>query len=223
MTYVIVLCQYFASIDIVSGLYIIQENITMAPSTLKKYEGVHDSELIVRFQNGEENTICELFARYKETLFYKIHQYFRVEHDKEDVFQDLIEKVMLLLRRGKYSENDLFGAWLIRVCSNMCIDRKRKRTNLSTVSVDEHPTLLEDPLFLEKHIEETIIDKERHAELWQKIATLPKQQREYVAMRYVEGMSYKQISEIANIPINTALGRGFYTRQNLKVLYKIAS
>ena len=49
---------------------------------------------------------------------------------------------------------------------------------------------------------------------------LPTDQMEVLKMRYYEDMSFKEIAEITNVSINTALGRMRYAIINLKNLSK---
>ena len=50
------------------------------------------------------------------------------------------------------------------------------------------------------------------------IKDLPEDQMEVLKMRYFEDMSFKQISEISGVSINTALGRMRYALINLRKL-----
>ncbi len=48
------------------------------------------------------------------------------------------------------------------------------------------------------------------------IRYLPSQQREIIVMRYYQGMSFKEIADIKQISINTALGRVRYAILNMR-------
>ena len=48
------------------------------------------------------------------------------------------------------------------------------------------------------------------------IDTLPYSQREIVKLRFYQNLSFKEIAEINNISINTALGRVRYSLNNLR-------
>jgi RNA polymerase sigma-70 factor (ECF subfamily) len=45
---------------------------------------------------------------------------------------------------------------------------------------------------------------------------LPDSQREIVRMRFYENLSFKEIAELTNISINTALGRMRYAIMNMR-------
>ena len=63
-----------------------------------------------------------------------------------------------------------------------------------------------------------MIRKRVHSDLQMLIHHLPTDQMEVLKMRYYEDMSFKEISEITNVSINTALGRMRYAIINLRNL-----
>lgn len=48
------------------------------------------------------------------------------------------------------------------------------------------------------------------------MAQLPNSQREVVYMRYYQQMSFKEIADVTNVSINTALGRMRYAILNMR-------
>jgi RNA polymerase sigma-70 factor (ECF subfamily) len=50
------------------------------------------------------------------------------------------------------------------------------------------------------------------------IETLPAVQQEIVHLRFYEGLSFKEIAQITNVSINTALGRMRYATLNMRKL-----
>jgi RNA polymerase sigma-70 factor (ECF subfamily) len=50
------------------------------------------------------------------------------------------------------------------------------------------------------------------------LSLLPDPQREVLTMRYYRNMSFKEIAEVTNVSINTALGRMRYGILNLRRL-----
>jgi RNA polymerase sigma-70 factor (ECF subfamily) len=66
--------------------------------------------------------------------------------------------------------------------------------------------------------DEEMTRKRVHTDLNMLIKNLPEDQMEVLKMRYFEDMSFKQISEITGVSINTALGRMRYALINLRKL-----
>ena len=65
-----------------------------------------------------------------------------------------------------------------------------------------------------------MIRKRVHEDLNMLISNLPAEQMEVLKMRYFEDMSFKEISVITGVSINTALGRMRYALINLRNLSK---
>ena len=69
----------------------------------------------------------------------------------------------------------------------------------------------------ENSLKENIIsDKTLSKTLSSMINTLPDSQKEIVKLRFFENLSFREIAEINNISINTALGRVRYSLNNLR-------
>ena len=64
--------------------------------------------------------------------------------------------------------------------------------------------------------EEQIIQNQNEAKVRELIKLLPKEQQEVLVLRHYGDLSFKEISEITKVSINTALGRMRYALQNLR-------
>ena len=69
-----------------------------------------------------------------------------------------------------------------------------------------------------KNQEEIMIQTQVHSDLKILIEQLPNDQKEVLKMRYFEDLSFKEISDLTNSSINTALGRMRYALINLRKL-----
>ncbi|MBP8886456.1 MAG: RNA polymerase subunit sigma-24, partial [Flavobacterium sp.] len=65
-------------------------------------------------------------------------------------------------------------------------------------------------------IENKIISEQVEMDLKKLIEELPADQKEVLAMRMYQDMSFKEISESTGVSINTALGRMRYALMNLR-------
>ena len=68
-----------------------------------------------------------------------------------------------------------------------------------------------------KNHEEIMIQTQVHSDLKILIEQLPNDQKEVLKMRYFEDLSFKEISDLIDSSINTALGRMRYALINLRV------
>jgi len=67
-------------------------------------------------------------------------------------------------------------------------------------------------------VEEMMITEQIHKDVKRLIEYLPKEQKEVLVMRHYGDMSFKDIAEVTNVSINTALGRMRYALINLRKL-----
>jgi RNA polymerase sigma-70 factor (ECF subfamily) len=65
-----------------------------------------------------------------------------------------------------------------------------------------------------------MINQQLVAEVKHLISRLPENQRQVLTMRYYDELSFKEIAELTNCSINTALGRMRYALINLKKMAK---
>jgi RNA polymerase sigma-70 factor (ECF subfamily) len=117
--------------------------------------------------------------------------------DARDVVQEVF--VRLASRRLELARVAEPGAWLLAVTHRAAVDhfrrRARRRTEpLESAALVEAPA--EDPA---RRVEAGRIS--RH------LSSLPAAQREAVALRHVEGCSYREIGRITGVPTFTAASR----------------
>lgn len=179
-----------------------------------------DAELVQQFCEGNEKVLSILISRHEVSIRTLIRSFVKDADTQQDFFQDLLEKIVLLLRKGSYREQGFFGPWVLRVCRNLCLDNYRRQKLLQTHSYDEHPALVN----FRKHKEllpvENLIKEEERRFLKQCLEKLPYEKKEMVLLRYFLKMSFKEIVEYKGINKNTALGRMHYAILGLRKLIK---
>ena len=134
----------------------------------------------------------------------------------EDIFQDTFIKVINTLRSGGYQDEGKFPQWVMRIANNLKIDHFRKAQRLpayeSNGDFDIFDTLgIEDP-----SVEQKMIQEQVYADIQGLLQYLPEEQREVLEMRIYHDISFKEIAELTNVSINTALGRMRYALINLR-------
>jgi len=138
----------------------------------------------------------------------------------EDIFQDTFIKVINSIKKGKYNEEGKFLPWVMRITHNLIIDYFRRESKMRKVRVTDDFNIFD---FLDngnKNQEEILIQQQVYSDLSFLIEELPEDQKQVLKMRYLHDMSFKKISELNNISINTALGRMRYAIINLRKLAK---
>ncbi|HTZ69727.1 MAG TPA: sigma-70 family RNA polymerase sigma factor [Acetobacteraceae bacterium] len=122
----------------------------------------------------------------------------------EDVVQDAAERALRFIG-GFRGGNE--RAWLLRIVRNAAMDHLG-RTRPAAELDDE----TEDPGLSP---ESALLCAERAANLHEAVAALPPKLRECLVLRELEELSYRDIADIAGIPIGTVMSRLAAARQKL--------
>ena len=181
---------------------------------------LQDRDLIKTFLEGNETCFEVLLNRYKSKVFTTIYLIVKDRNIAEDLFQDTMIKVVCMIRSGKYNEEGKFLPWVIRIARNLAIDhfRKVQRTPLQRENTEYD--IFNSINRSEESAESEIIRDENARYIKKLIQLLPDKQREVLIMRSYAELSFKEIAELTNVSINTALGRMRYALLNLKKLAK---
>jgi RNA polymerase sigma-70 factor (ECF subfamily) len=180
---------------------------------------ISDYELIQRFIKGEQSCFDQIIRRHKNKVFAYISLYIRDQALAEDLFQDTFMKVFQSVKAGKYQDNGKFISWVMRIAHNLIIDHFRRIKQMNTVSNDDYESdLFNSKKLADATVEDDIIRRQIQKDVRKMIARLPDDQREVVILRHYAGLSFKEIAEITEVSINTALGRMRYALINMRKL-----
>lgn len=185
---------------------------------MKNVNNITDQELIHLYANGEENGLKVLLERYKSKIYTSIYMRVKDEFIAEDIFQETFIKVINTIKSGGYNEEGKFLPWVIRIAYNMVIDYFRKEKRSPTVINNEGYDIFEVIDFADEDAERKLVKKQIDVDLKKLIQLLPDDQKEVLIMRHFCDMSFKDIAEITDVSINTALGRMRYALSNLRRL-----
>lgn len=180
----------------------------------------NDSNLISRYQNGDESALEILINKYNRDLYSYIYYKVMEEELANDIFQDTFMKIIITLKEKRYSDEGKFILWAKRIAHNLIIDHfrlKGKKQNISETSFENEEFSIFD--FIREpseSIEEQMITSQIFEDLHTMISFLPDNQRKVVKLRYFDGLSFKEIAEHTETSINTTLGRVRYALMNLR-------
>ena len=189
---------------------------------MKKYDGMTDEMLALRYVDGDNRAFDELLARTQEKLFTYIMFVVRDHDVADDVFQETFVKVIVKLQQRQYSDTGKFSFWLTRIAHNVIMDRYRAQRNEHIVepSQDNDLSNLSGDTVLDTYRESEIINEQVLRDVKKMMNNLPAPQREVVYMRFYQQLSFKEIAELTGVSINTALGRMRYAIINLRRMAK---
>ncbi len=176
-----------------------------------------DAELIHEYIHGQDQALEVLINRYKDKVYTSVFMLVKDKYLAEDIFQDAFLKMIKTIKEGRYAEQGKFLPWAIRVAHNLCMDHFRRSKQQIPVTLPDGQDI--SVLFGAGDMASDGIEKRQvHESVRKLVEDLPEEQREVIVLRIYADLSFKEISELTGVSINTALGRMRYALINLRKL-----
>ena len=183
---------------------------------MKCLTNLTDQQLIHLYVNGDSDAFSTIVLRYKEKIFTSIYLLVKDRYLAEDFFQEVFIKVIDTLRAGKYTDEGKFLPWAMRIAHNMCVDHFRKVKRTPTIKTSDDKDIFEVLNFFEPGADQKMMANQSHDRVRRLVDMLPEDQRVVIILRHYTDLSFKEISDLTNCSINTALGRMRYGLINLR-------
>ena len=123
----------------------------------------------------------------------------RNEQDAEDIVQESFVKAFLALDRFRGGDSRV---WLLAIVRNTAMSLLRGRRPEAALG-DAGP----EPADSSEGVEERLIAGERRDQVRGAIERLPAEFRETLILRELEGLSYKEIAGVLDVPVGTVMSR----------------
>jgi RNA polymerase sigma factor (sigma-70 family) len=175
-----------------------------------------DHELIQNFQDGNLNALEILVLRHKDKMYTSILFLVKDKYLAEDIFQDVLIKIIDTIRGGRYTEEGKFLPWAMRIAHNLCVDHFRKVKRTPAIKTSDDRDIFEVINFTEDGADVKMMKRQSHDRVRHMLDLLPDDQREVIILRHYADLSFKEIASLTNCSINTALGRMRYGLINLR-------
>lgn len=178
-----------------------------------------DYQLITLYEQGNDEAFDVLLERNQQVVFSYILRLTAGNQDEaNDIFQETFTKAIVAIRTHQYQQTGKFSAWLMRVAHNLVVDGSRRNRNATPVDDEKSDFLYNNLALSENAVEDAFRRNALSSTLKGLIALLPENQQEIIRLRFMEDRPFKEIAEILNVSINTALGRIRYALINLRKL-----
>ncbi len=181
---------------------------------------VDDQTLILQCRAGDQAAFRELVKRYQQKAYGIAFSMLRDSDDAMDVTQEAFIKVHRYLDNFKGSSS--FYTWLYRITVNLCIDHIRKNKKAQTVDYDDAMDHDEAqggellPSTLEMDPARNLDRRELREMIDRALETLSPTHRAVILMREVEGLSYREMSEVMEVSMGTIMSRLFHARRRMQ-------
>ncbi len=175
-----------------------------------------DALLVKNYVDGDENALTILINRHQSKIFGFIYSKISDRDISNDIFQDTFIKVIKTLKSKSYNEEGKFLPWVMRIAHNLIIDHYRRNKKMPMFRETEEFSIFSIMSDDSLTIENKMISNQIEVDLKKLIEELPSDQKEVLIMRMYQDMSFKEISEVTGVSINTALGRMRYALMNMR-------
>jgi RNA polymerase sigma-70 factor (ECF subfamily) len=172
-------------------------------------------ELIARCLRGDQVAYATLYERYAASLYRLAYSILLVEQDAEDVLQESLVYAFRSLDRYDPARG-AFRTWLYTITISRCRNARRRKW-LPTVALN---TLLnvgiEPSAPADESPETRAAWQDVRESLARALATLSPRLREAVALRYGQGLTYREMAEVIGCPQKTAESRVRLAHEQLR-------
>ena len=145
-----------------------------------------------------------LIENHERFVFNVVYRITGNAEDARDVSQEAFIKAFKNFE--SYDESSAFSTWLYRIAVNTAIDYIRKRKKENSISFEDY-IVDEKNQKGDSGIEEKVISKEGVKNIISAVNMLDDEFKTVIVLRDMEGMDYKEISDITGLPLGTVKSR----------------
>lgn len=175
-----------------------------------------DAVLVREYASGNEWALAQLIERHKSRIYSFIFSKVKDRDLSDDIFQETFIKVINTIKKDNYNEEGKFLPWVMRISHNLVIDHFRKQNKVTFQRDQEDFSIFGKIMDTGMNVENRMIADQIEDDLHQLVQKLPKDQQEIIRLRMYDDLSFKEIADLQDISINTALGRMRYAIINLR-------
>jgi len=158
------------------------------------------------FRRGTSNK--ERFERLAEESFPSVFgTALRLTHDREEA-QDLAQEAIIRAYEAfDRFDGRNFKAWILRILTNLYINKYRRRQRSGTTSSLDEELAAEPMAQLDQMPDRLVFDEMMGSEVEAALGRVPPDFRTAVLLSDVEGLSYEEIADATEVPIGTVRSR----------------
>lgn len=175
-----------------------------------------DAELVARVQRGDKQAFDLLVLKYQRKIMRLLSRMIRDPGEIEDVAQEAFIKAYRAL--PQFRGESAFYTWLYRIAINtarnwLAQNNRRPSTPSAQENEDGETFDATDNLTDSSNPESEMASRQIADTVNKAINDLPEELRNAIVMREIDGMSYEDIAESMNCPIDTVRSRIFRARE----------
>lgn len=162
--------------------------------------------LFNKLKEGDKEALKEIYNKCNKIVYGIAFSILKNRDNSEDIVQIVFMKIMNMSKDLLPIKNEM--SWIYSLTKNETLNYIRKQKDL--VNIGEAYFLLEEDKEIEK-----IIEKDSYNNL---IKKLPEKDREIISLKILSNMSFREISNLLNMPIGTVQWRYYTSLHSLKLM-----
>lgn len=176
----------------------------------------NDEVLIRRCQDQDTEAFRWLIERYQSRVFSYVRRMLNSREECEDVTLEVFVRAYRGIKR--FDNRASMATWLLTIATNLCVDRARRRkrrvesVSLEAFDAGRRPEPSDRTWDPGAHAAVSDLSFALEAA----IVTLPNIHRTVILLHDVEGLDYRDIAEILDVPVGTVKSRLFLARRRLR-------
>ncbi len=164
-----------------------------------------------RARRGDQNAFAALVRGLQRQIYGLCLRLLRTEAEASEIAQETFLRAYQNLDR--FDESRPFDLWVLTIARNLCLDLLRRRQKVRTEDVEEHVQVLPSE---DVSQEEAAIKRQERQSLEEAMSTLSVDDREVLALYYVQKRTTKEIAQVMGVAPGTIMARLFRAREKLR-------
>ena len=162
--------------------------------------------LFNKLKEGDKEALKEIYNKCNKIVYGIAFSILKNRDNSEDIVQIVFMKIMNMSKDLLPIKNEM--SWIYSLTKNETLNYIRKQKDL--VNIEEAYFLLEEDKEIQK-----IIEKDSYNNL---IKKLLEKDREIISLKILSNMSFREISNLLNMPIGTVQWRYYTSLYSLKLM-----
>ena len=180
---------------------------------------IDDAALVERVQAGDIAAFEPLVEKYRQRVYRLAYNVLRNSEDAMDVAQEAFIKAYQAM--PTFRGQSAFYTWLFRIAMNVAHDKARQRGaqgrafGTERVTEEEWERTMPDSSEEPDRAAARAQDRER---ITRALEALPEHHRAIIMLSDLEGLSYREIADVLDIPMGTVMSRLHNARKRLRAV-----
>jgi RNA polymerase sigma-70 factor (ECF subfamily) len=183
---------------------------------MRQNEKVDEKRLIARAKEGEMEAFEQLVREYQQSIYYLCRRMTGVHQSADDLSQETFIKAYISLNQFKDEMN--FSSWLRRIAINNSLNYLKSYRREELLGERENSITENASSTLQELPQETLLRNRLEQKFRKALDALPADQKTVFILRFYENLSYKDISQMLNLPDGTVMSRLYRARKKLRTL-----